>query len=49
MKEGRCMLTSEVVVMAGDIVKFERANNTNNKAVKDVGHTSNGVGNKTLS
>ena len=49
MKEGRCMLTSEVVVMAGDIVKFDRANNTNNRVVKNVGHTSNGVWNKTLS
>ena len=49
MKEGRFMLTSEVVVMAGDIVKFERDTNTNNKAEKDVGHTSNGVGNETLS
>ena len=49
MKQGRCMLTSEVVVMVGDIVKFERANNTNNKVAIDVGHTSNGVGNETLS
>ena len=43
------MLTSEVVVMVGDIVKFERANNTNNKVVVDVGHTRNGVGNEILS
>ena len=49
MKEGRYMLISEVVVMVGDIVKFERANNTNNKVVKDVCHTSNGVVIKTLS
>ena len=49
MKKGRCMLTSEVVVMVSDIVKYERANNTNNKAVQDVCRTSNDVGNKTLS
>ena len=43
------MLTSEVVVMVGDIIKFERDNNTSNKVVTDVGHTSNGVENEALS
>ena len=44
MKEGRCMLTSEVVVLFGDIVMVERANNTNNKVVLDVDNNSDGDG-----
>ena len=35
MKEGRCMLTSEVVVLVGDIVTVERANITNVDNISD--------------
>ena len=42
MKEGRYMLTSEVVVIGDDIVNVERAKNTNKKVVIDVGNNSDG-------
>ena len=41
-KEGRCMLTSEVVFMVYDIVKVERVNNTNNKVRIDDDNNSDG-------
>ena len=49
MKEGRYMLTSEVVVMVNDIVKVERINNTNNKVMVDVDNNSDSEGKETLS
>ena len=49
MKEGRCMLTSEVVVLVVDIVMVERANSTNNKVVIDVDNNSYGDWKETLS
>ena len=42
MKEVRCMLISELVVLVVDIVTVERVNNTNNKVVIDVENNSNG-------
>ena len=36
MKEGKCMVTSCVVVLVVDIVMVERHNNTNNKVTTDV-------------
>ena len=47
MNEGRCMLTSEVVVLVVlvvDSVMVEIANNTNNKVVIDIGNISDGDG-----
>ena len=49
MKEGRYMLTSEVVVLVIDIVMVERANSTNNKVVIDVDNNSDGDWKETLS
>ena len=49
MKEGRWMLTSEVVVMVDDIVKVERVNSINNKVMIDVGSDSDVDGKETLS
>ena len=49
MKEGRCMLTSEVVVMVDDIVKVERVNSINNKVMIDVDNDSDGDGKETIS
>ena len=46
MKEGWCMLTSEVVVMVDDIAKIERVHNTNNKIMIDVYNNSDGDGKK---
>ena len=42
MKEGRCMLTSEVVVMVYDIVKVEIVNSINKKVMIDVDNDSDG-------
>ena len=38
MEKGRCILTSEVVVIVDDNVKVERVNSINNKVMIDVGN-----------
>ena len=49
MKEGRCMLTSEVVVIVDNIDKVERVNSINNKVMIDVDNDSDGDKKETLS
>ena len=49
MKEGRYMLTSEVVVIVDDDVKVERVNSINNKDMIDVGRDNNDDGKETTS
>ena len=48
MKEGRSMVTSKVVVMVVDTVTVERANNTNNKVIIDVGSNRDDDGKEAL-
>ena len=49
MKKGRCILTSEVVVMVDDIVKVERVNSINNKVMIDICSDNDGDGKETTS
>lgn len=49
MKEGRCMLTSEVVVIVDNNVKVERVNSINNKVMIDVGSDNDDDGKETTS
>ena len=49
MKRGRCMLTSEVVVMVDDVVRVERINSINNKVMIYVDNDSDGDEKETIS